>query len=255
MFGGDRTSSIRQVETCQYDAANITNQVGGRKVTKTRYFFGFLLALMMAAGILVSERSAWAQVPVADLAIQKFDFLPDRVSVGETLFYELAVANNSMLGTATNVVVRDILPSNTRFLFPFPGSDCTNMGNVVTCDLGNLGPGEERIVEFAVCPMEPGTARNTVTVSSDAIDPNPTNNTAEETTEVTTPAVAGGGCLSQDPQPSPPSGGDGGTPGDGAPGNGAPGNGAANNGASEITQEGEQEAESGDIEQSFEVSN
>ncbi len=212
---------------------------------KARYFFGFLLALMMAAGILVPERPAWAQAPVADLSIQKFDFPPDRVSVGETLFYELAVANNNpMLDTATNVVVRDVLPSNTRFLFPFPGSDCTNTGNVVTCDLGTLAPGEERIVEFAVCPTEPGTARNTATVSSDETDPNPTNNTAEETTEVTTPAVAGGGCLSQGPQPSPPSDGDG----------GAPGNGAANNGAPEITQEGEQEAESGDIEQSFEVS-
>jgi len=217
--------------------------------TKTRYFFGFLLALMMAAGILVPERPAWAQVP-ADLSIQKFDFPSDRVSVGETLFYELAVANNSMLGTANNVVVRDVLPSNTRFLFPFPGSDCTNMGNVVTCNLGNLAPGEERSVEFAVCPTEPGTARNTATVESDEIDPNPSNNTAEETTEVTTPAVAGGGCLSQEPQPSPPSGGDGGTPGDGAPGNGV-----ANNGAPDITQESEQEAESGDIEQSFEVSN
>ncbi|MBA3474557.1 MAG: DUF11 domain-containing protein [Rubrobacter sp.] len=216
-------------------------------MTKAGYFFGFLLALMLIAGVLAPVRLAWAQVPAADLSIQKFDFPPDRVSVGETLFYELAVANNNLVpGTATNVVVRDFLPSNTRFLFPLLGSDCTNMGNVVTCDLGNLDPGEERIVEFAVCPTEPGTARNTATVSSDATDPNPTNNTAEETTEVTTPAVAGGGCLSQEPQPSPPSGG--------APGNGAPGNGAANNGAPEITQEAEQEAESGDIEQSFEVS-
>ncbi len=104
--------------------------------TKTRYFFGFLLALMLAVGILVTERPAWAQVPVADLSIQKFDFPPDRVSVGETLFYELAVANNNLVpGTATNVVVRDDLPSNTRFLFSLPGSDCTNTGNVVTCDL------------------------------------------------------------------------------------------------------------------------
>ncbi len=231
--------------------------------TKTRYFFGFLLALMLAAGILVPERPAWAQVPVAsaDLSIQKFDFPPDRVSVGETLFYELAVANNNLLpGTATNVVVRDVLPSNTRFLFPFPGSDCTNMGNVVTCDLGNLAPGEERIAEFAVCPTEPGTARNTATVTSDALIDPPNNNRTEETTEVTTPAVAGGGCLSQEPQPSSPSDGapgDGapgdGAPGDGAPGDGAPGNGAADSGAPEITQEAEQEAESGDIEQSFEV--
>ena len=100
-------------------------------------------------------------------------------------------------GTATNVVVRDDLPSNTRFLFADAGSECTDTGNnVVTCDLGELVPGDEKSVGFFVCPTGSGTATNIATVSSDAVvDPRPDNNRAEETTEVTEPAVAGGGAI------------------------------------------------------------
>jgi hypothetical protein len=120
--------------------------------------------------------------------------------------------------------------------------------------------GDEKSVGFFVCPIDPGTATNIATVSSDAVvDRRPDNNRAEETTEVTEPAVAGGGCNSQDPQPSPPQDPQPSPPSDGtannAPANNGPANnGPANNGAPEIAQETEQEAESGDIEQSFEVS-
>ena len=254
-------------------------------MTTTRYFCGFLLALMLAAGILVPVLPAWTQTsdlpeptapPVADLSIQKFDFPPDTVAVGEPLLYSLEVANNQVIprieNTVTNVVVEDDLPDNTRFLSALPGSECTDKGNVVTCELGDIPSNEVRMVEFFVCPTEPGTARNTATVSSDAVvDPNPGNNSAEETTEVTEPAVAGGGCNSQDPQPSPPqdpqpsppSDSDGaanngpannGPANNGPASNGPANNGPANNGAPEIAQETEQEAESGNIEQSFEVS-
>lgn len=242
-------------------AAQTTNRVGGREVTKTRYLCGSLLAIMLTAGVLMPVLPAWAQVSelptAADLSIEKFDFPPETVAVGEPLFYELDVANNGLIpgtenlvpGTATDVVVRDELPPNTRFLSALPDSGCTNAGNVVTCELGDLGPGDERFVGFFACPTGPGDATNTATVGSDAvIDPRPDNNRAEETTEVTEPAVAGGGCTSQDPQPSPPSGG-------AADDGGAVNNngGAANNGVPEITQETGQRAESGEIEQSFDV--
>ena len=166
-------------------------------ITKTRIMcFVCLLALVLFAGLLARPAEA-QQVQVADLSVQKFDFPPDQVSVGETLYYELAVAN---LGpdTATGAVVTDTLPSNTEFLFTFSG-DCTNAGQTVTCDLGDLAPNEQTSVEFAVCPRAPGTATNTATVSSSTTDPNPANDTATETTRVTTPAV--GKCPSQKPSP------------------------------------------------------
>lgn len=167
--------------------------------TKARYFAGLLgfLTLMLAAVVLA--RPAEAQQMEADLSVQKFDFPPTQVAVGEPLFYELAIAN---LGpdTAEGAVVVDDLPSNTEFLFTISGN-CTNAGGTVTCDLGDLASFEQVFVEFAVCPTAPGTATNTATASSDTSDPDSSNNTATETTEVTTPAV--GACPSQE-SPSPP---------------------------------------------------
>ena len=134
----------------------------------------------------------------ADLSVQKFDFPPNQVNVGEPLFYELNIANSTDSSTANNAVVVDDLPSNTEFLFTISG-DCTNAGGTVTCDLGDLAPGELTVVEFAVCPVAPGTATNTATASSDTPDPDNSNNTATETTEVVGPDV--GGCTTQEPMP------------------------------------------------------
>ena len=167
---------------------------------RAKYIVGFLGLLVLILIMVLPARPAGAQTsPEADLSVQKFDFPPEQVAVGETLFYELAIAN---LGpdTATNAVVTDTLPTNTEFLFTFSG-DCTNVGQTVTCNLGDLAPNEQAFVEFAVCPTEPGTAVNTATASSDTPDPDSSNNTATETTEVTTPAV--GACPSQEPDPPP----------------------------------------------------
>ncbi|MGF1472773.1 MAG: DUF11 domain-containing protein [Rubrobacteraceae bacterium] len=161
---------------------------------KTGFLAGFvsLLYLLFVAGVLAQPAEA-QQAPVADLSIQKFDLPSERVAVGETLFYELAIANLGP-GPAAAAVVTDTLPPNTEFLFTFSG-DCTNVGNTVTCDLGDLAPGAQAVVEFAVCPTAPGTATNTATVRSSTPDPDPTNDGATESTEVTTPAI--GSCPSQ----------------------------------------------------------
>lgn len=170
-------------------------------VTRTRaiYFVG-LLALVLLASLSARPAEAQVQMPVADLSVQKFDFPPDQVAVGETLFYEVSIANLGM-GTATDAMLTDTLPANTQFLSTFSG-DCTNVGQTITCDLGDLEPNEEARVEFSVCPTEPGTATNTATASSATPDSNPMNDTATETTEVTTPAV--GSCPSQEPPPDNP---------------------------------------------------
>lgn len=168
--------------------------------TRTKMFVGFLglLILALAAGVLAQPAGAQVQGS-ADLSVQKFDFPPTQVAVGEPLFYELNIAN---LGseTAANAIVTDDLPSNTEFLATISG-DCTNMGNTVTCDLGDLAPAEQAVVEFAVCPTAPGTATNTATASSDTPDSDTSNNTDTETTEVTEPAV--GACPSQEAPPEP----------------------------------------------------
>lgn len=174
--------------------------------TKTKCLVGFLslLILALAAGVLAQPAEAQVQGS-ADLSIQKFDFPPNQVFVGEPLFYELNVANSVDSDPATNAVVVDDLPSNTEFLFTISG-DCSSTGNTVTCGLGDLAPGELAVVEFAVCPLASGTATNIATASSDTPDPDSSNNTATETTEVTGPDV--GGCTTPEPsaprEPTPP---------------------------------------------------
>ena len=166
---------------------------------RSRYavgFLGFLIAVLVA-GVMAQPAEAQMQ-DSADLSVQKFDFPPTQVNVGEPLFYELNVANSTDSDTANNAVVVDDLPSNTEFLFTISG-DCSNTGNTVTCDLGDLAPGELAVVEFAVCPVAEGTATNIATASSDTSDPDNSNNTATETTEVVGPDV--GGCTTQDPMP------------------------------------------------------
>ncbi|MGB3632607.1 MAG: DUF11 domain-containing protein [Rubrobacteraceae bacterium] len=166
--------------------------------TRAGYFAGFVGFLVVVMILLAPAGPARAQAASeADLSVQKFDFPPDRVAVGETLFYELVIAN---LGpdTATNAIVTDTLPANTEFLSTITGN-CTNVGRTVTCDLEDLGPSEQVSVEFSVCPTSPGTATNTATATSGTTDPNPANDTATETTIVTTPAV--GRCPSQQSPP------------------------------------------------------
>ena len=167
---------------------------------QVRYFVGFLsfLILMLVLGVLARPAEAQMQGS-ADLSVQKFDFPPNQVNVGEPLFYELNVANSTGSDTATNAVVQDNLPSNTEFLFTISGN-CSNAGQTVTCNIGDLAPGELAVVEFAVCPVAPGTATNTATASSGTPDPDNSNNTATETTEVVGPDV--GGCTTQEPPPT-----------------------------------------------------
>ncbi len=161
----------------------------------------YIIVLALALITLSLARPAEAQVaPEADLSIQKFDFPSEQVAVGETLFYELAIAN---IGddTATNSVVTDTLPSNTEFLFPITGN-CDTAGQTVTCNLGDLEPDEQASVEFAVCPTAPGTTTNIATTRSDSPESNLANNSDTATTQVTRPAV--GRCPSQAPPPTTP---------------------------------------------------
>lgn len=167
-------------------------------------FLGFLVLMLVAVAVMAQPADAQMQGS-ADLSVQKFDFPPTQVFVGEPLFYELNIANSVDSDTAANAVVVDDLPSNTEFLFTISGN-CTSTGQTVTCNLGDVAPGELTVVEFAVCPLAPGTATNTATASSDTPDPDNSNNTATETTEVTGPDV--GGCTTPEPpapqEPAPP---------------------------------------------------
>ncbi|MCS7274985.1 MAG: right-handed parallel beta-helix repeat-containing protein, partial [Candidatus Bipolaricaulota bacterium] len=123
----------------------------------------------------------------ADLRLTKSD-APDPVLVGTALTYTITVTN---LGpsTATNVSVSDTLPSSVTFVLATSSQGACNppVGNILTCNLGNLNPGDTVTITITVTPLVAGTINNTATVSSSTTDLTPGNNTDSESTTVEGP--------------------------------------------------------------------
>jgi len=125
-----------------------------------------------------------------DLAINMTDSR-DPVLAGDTLSYEITVTNNGS-NPANNVVVVDVLPAGTSFLTSaVPCAATASSPNARTCTLGTLMPGEVRTFTIQV-RVDPGLVlasgadvlNNSATVSADAPDPDPSNDTASVTTTV-----------------------------------------------------------------------
>ena len=103
------------------------------------------------------------------------------------------VVGNSGVQTATGVVVRDPLPAGTvfdHFVAPgFAGCAVDPATNVLTCTGGVVGPESTTTITIVlVAPPFIGTITNTVTVDpNNAIfESDETNNTATQTTQVST---------------------------------------------------------------------
>ena len=146
-----------------------------------------------------------------DLSIDKVDFEDDSgsgepVSLDGTITYQITVTNtNDPMGNtpyvANDVVVTDSLDPNTTFVSATSTQGtCSEVGGVVTCDIGALIAGQSETVTITVsvnsdAPYDgdggdPGPCAetsdlcNSVVVTSLTDDPNPTNNSDEEPTDV-----------------------------------------------------------------------
>ncbi|NUT31600.1 MAG: DUF11 domain-containing protein, partial [Hamadaea sp.] len=118
-----------------------------------------------------------------DLRITKTD-TPDPVNAGQQLTYTVTVTNDGP-NTATGVTVTDVLPAGVTFLSSTPA--CTNAAGTLTCELGQLLPGQSVPIVIQVgipTAFPPGTISNTATVEGDQFDPVPGNNTATAVTTV-----------------------------------------------------------------------
>ena len=117
----------------------------------------------------------------ADLSITKSG--PTQVATGGTIDYALMVSNSGP-DAAPNVVVEDTLPSGVTFVTASP--ECTHASGTVTCTLLSV-PVSPPTVNLAIqvtAPTTPGLLTNSVTVDSDATDPNSGNNSATFDTTV-----------------------------------------------------------------------
>jgi uncharacterized repeat protein (TIGR01451 family) len=123
--------------------------------------------------------------PTADLAVFKLDS-PDPVLVDSNLTYSVAVTN---LGpdTATSVTLTDALPASVTFAAASYG--CTNVGGLITCDLGALNASEATNVTIIVVPTLTGSITNLASASAAEVDLNSTNNVASAVTTVILPSM------------------------------------------------------------------
>lgn len=102
---------------------------------------------------------------------------PTRVPLGSTVDFTLTATNHPLTtpATATNVLLRDLLPSN----FTFVSATGAGTYDPVTGDwtVGTLAPGESAILVIRAIASSPGHTTNTVgLVSLTESDADPTNN-------------------------------------------------------------------------------
>jgi len=118
----------------------------------------------------------------ADLSVNKADS-PDPVIAGQNLTWTILVSNAGP-STASNVTLTDLLPAGATLI-----SATTSQGScnaVVSCALGTLTRNASATVTLNVTvgPGFVGALNNTVSVFSNAPDPNTANNSDTESTTV-----------------------------------------------------------------------
>jgi uncharacterized repeat protein (TIGR01451 family) len=125
----------------------------------------------------------------ADLSIVKSDSA-DPVEAQAALTYTLVVSNAGP-SKASSVSVVDTLPVGAGFVGASgDGWSCGESGGVVTCTRASLAVGSAPVITIQVTtPATAGTIENSATVSSDASDPNVSNNSDSEQTTVNLPLV------------------------------------------------------------------
>ncbi|MDD5751371.1 MAG: DUF11 domain-containing protein, partial [Candidatus Peribacteraceae bacterium] len=115
----------------------------------------------------------------ADLSITKSG--PSTVNQGGTITYTVT-ATNAGPGTATNVVIADVVPSGLTFQTSGSDSSCHLNGTSVLCDNFSLASGQSKTVNIAFAVSSSQTCNSTIsnaaTVSTSATDPNSANNTS-----------------------------------------------------------------------------
>jgi uncharacterized repeat protein (TIGR01451 family) len=113
-----------------------------------------------------SDPSCLADISIAQSA-------PATAWTGKDLVMQLT-ASNAGPGTATNLVVTDLIPAGSTFVWASPA--CAFASGSVGCNIASLAPGASVPLTVVVRPGAAGPATNDVTLSADPLDEATSNN-------------------------------------------------------------------------------
>lgn len=120
----------------------------------------------------------------SDLSVSLSDS-PDPVPIGGNVTYTASVTNSPSSAPDAAVVLTMTLPAGTTFVSATPAQgSCSQAVNVVTCNLGSVGPALTVPVTIVVTTTAPGTITASASVSGVEPDPNSANNSASTQTVV-----------------------------------------------------------------------
>jgi uncharacterized repeat protein (TIGR01451 family) len=123
----------------------------------------------------------------ADLRLSK-TATPSPVFAGQLVTYVVSVQNAGP-DVANNVVITDVFQGGATFSGVIATSGGVTLqsstSTAVTFTVSSLGVGSSAVMTYTVVAPASGVITNTATVTSDAVDPAPTNNVFSTTTPVT----------------------------------------------------------------------
>jgi uncharacterized repeat protein (TIGR01451 family) len=128
------------------------------------------------------------ECPGSDLSLS-MTAVPNIVLVDSNLVFNLLVSNAGP-STANNVVIAETLPPGVGFVTTsnYPVS-VGQSGSILNLSLGALPVYGTALVCVVTIPTIPGLVTSVATVGSPSADPNPNNNTASATADVTLPGA------------------------------------------------------------------
>jgi hypothetical protein len=123
-------------------------------------------------------RTATTATTTANLSLTKIHTTPSP-TLGQPLTYSMTVGNAGP--DQATVTLKDPLPAGVSFVSATSTKGvCGLSGGIVTCALGTMANGASATITLVVTPTAAQPITNTAMLTSDASDPNPSNNTASD---------------------------------------------------------------------------